>query len=53
MAHDMEDHGRLLLEIDRKITTLNKEIIDPVIPSLNVEDLTSAIERSYLEVHEK
>lgn len=43
MANDMEDHGRLLLEIDRKIKTLNKEIIDPMIPSLKIEDLTPVI----------
>jgi uncharacterized protein YfkK (UPF0435 family) len=43
MVHDTEDHGRLLLEIDTKIKTLNKEIIDPMIPELKIEDLTPVI----------
>ena len=43
MAHDTEDHSRLLMEIGRKIKTLNKEIIDPMIPELTLEQLTPVI----------
>lgn len=43
MAHDTEDHSRLLLEINSKIKTVNKEVIDPMIPELTVDDLTPVI----------
>ncbi|MBC8270101.1 MAG: hypothetical protein H8E36_15270 [Rhodospirillaceae bacterium] len=43
MVHDPEDHSRLLLEINEKIKKLNKEIIDPMIPKLKIDDLTPVI----------
>ncbi len=44
MANDVtKDQNRLLLEIDRIRKNLNKEIIDPMIPKLKIEDLTPVI----------
>jgi hypothetical protein len=43
MVHDMEDHSRLLLELNEKIRELNKEVIDPMVPKLKVDDLTPVI----------
>ena len=43
MIHDTSDHSRLILEIDREIKRINKEVIDPLVPKLKVEDLTPVI----------
>ena len=44
MASDVtKDQNRLLLEIGRIRKNLNKEIIDPMIPKLKIEDLTPVL----------
>jgi hypothetical protein len=35
----MADNNRLLLELERKITELNKETINPVFPHIGVDDI--------------
>ncbi len=40
---DSLDNNRLLLEIDRTIRTLNREIINPEIPELTLNDLTPVL----------
>lgn len=40
MATETLDHNRLLLEMDRTIRDLNREIINPMIPELTLGDLS-------------
>lgn len=35
----MADNNRLLLELERKITDLNKETINPVFPDIGVDEI--------------
>jgi hypothetical protein len=43
MLHDSSDHSRLLLGIEEQIKKINKEVIDPMIPKLKMDDLLPVI----------
>jgi hypothetical protein len=43
MPNDSLDHNRLLIEMDRAIQNVNREIINPEIPELTLDGLTPVI----------
>lgn len=40
----MTDNNRLLMELERKVRQVNREIINPVFPHLGIEDITPVME---------
>lgn len=42
-GHMSSDNNRLILEIDKTIRELNREVINPVIPELTLEQLTPVV----------
>jgi hypothetical protein len=40
----MTDNNRLLLELERKIRGINREVINPVFPDLGLDDITPVME---------